>query len=462
LLVVGFAPIPSNEQLEEVYLRFSHYITLLAFFLVVRARRYLQVDADSLLAVDERAPILFLRSFDDDEKQQFASVQRALLDFSLETRLSNHFFRYGPFVAVGSPKERIPQIGAARVLLKDDEWQERVLAWIKESKLIIMYSGATHWVNWELRQVIENGRATSLILMFPEIKGWRPSRRRKNIEARVEKVREVFKDTLWADELAEFRDFAGLRAMLFRADGSMVMVKSRSRSRDAYHLAALIAHQQLLAGVKAPSDVDASGPASSARPSVLARGVMISAIVAMLAAALLTSIGDDTRSDDHEEETILAEDARLTFGQAEPPHGGDATEEAAQNMGEVKTEFQIQAAESKNMDWRQELKGRKLKYMKTGNGFSVQKSINLCSDGTFIYRDDDADISNDAMTGFNTSSKGGNSGQWQIQGDQFILQWNDGLRSQFTLSRRYVEEWEEWGTFVDDERWFNLRNKVCM
>jgi hypothetical protein len=44
----------------------------------------------------------------------------------------------------------------------------------------------------------------------------------------------------------EFSDFAGLRAMLFRADGSMLMIKSRSRSRDAYHPAALIAHQQLL------------------------------------------------------------------------------------------------------------------------------------------------------------------------------------------------------------------------
>jgi hypothetical protein len=34
--------------------------------------------------------------------------------------------------------------------------------------------------------------------------------------------------------------------MLFRPDGSMVMVKSRSKSRDSYHLAALVAHYILI------------------------------------------------------------------------------------------------------------------------------------------------------------------------------------------------------------------------
>jgi hypothetical protein len=57
----------------------------------------------------------------------------------------------------------------------------------------------------------------------------------------------VFKATPWEEELLQFDDFAGLRAMLFRPDGSMVMVKSESRSRDSYHLAALVAHLILIA-----------------------------------------------------------------------------------------------------------------------------------------------------------------------------------------------------------------------
>ena len=62
----------------------------------------------------------------------------------------------------------------------------------------------------------------------------------------MEQVRDAFKSTPWEDELLKFNDFAELRAMLFRPDGSMVMIKSRSRSRDSYHLAALVAHRVLI------------------------------------------------------------------------------------------------------------------------------------------------------------------------------------------------------------------------
>ena len=252
LLGAALAPIPTAGRQATNAMRGIEQLSTLGFFLIMRARRYFQVNADSLLAADKRPPILFLRSFADDEQQGYGTSQRAVLDFSLETRLANHFHRFGPFIAIGSPKETVPQPGAARVLLSDDDWQSRVLAWIKESRLIIMYCGTTQWVNWELRRVVESGRTTSLILMFPESKVWRSSRRKRDIEARVEQIRDVFRDTPWAEELMTFSDFAGLRAMVFRADGSMVMVRSRSRSRDAYHLAALLAHQQLLDGTKDP------------------------------------------------------------------------------------------------------------------------------------------------------------------------------------------------------------------
>lgn len=222
LLACAAGPLLKDKELADILaggFGLGSALTLLGFFLLVRARRYFQIDADSLLAVDRRPPILFLRSFDDDEKHTYSSAQKALLDFSLEIRLSNHFSRFGPFVAIGSPKETVPQPGAARVLLSDDEWQPRVLSWMRDAGLIIMYSGKTHWVNWELQKVLENECATRLILMIPEIKIWSRSERSEEISARVEQVRAVFKSTPWEEELSQFDDFAGLRAMLFRPDG---------------------------------------------------------------------------------------------------------------------------------------------------------------------------------------------------------------------------------------------------
>ena len=248
-------PTPSDPNTARSLDRIYPQFTLLACYLLFRARRYFQIDADVLLKLDPRPPVLFLRSFDDDEKLSFSRADKALLDFSLETRLTNHFHRHGPFIAIGSPKEKVPQVGAARVLLPDDQWQERVLGWMRGAALVVMYAGRTPWVNWELARVIENPGATRLLLLVPEIKGWRRARRQDELQARYGQLREAFAGTPWHEELMAWDDVAGLRAMIFNADGSMVMIRSNSRSRDSYHLAALVAHYVLLARVTFPEEL---------------------------------------------------------------------------------------------------------------------------------------------------------------------------------------------------------------
>ena len=126
-----------------------------------------------------------------------------------------------------------------------------------------------------------------------------------------------------------------------------------------------------------------------------------------------------------------------------------------------KTELEVQREAAKNIDWNEELRGRTLKYMYTGGGLSTTKKMNLCSDGSFSYSDSDSYASSDAVGDFSAYSQGGQSGRWQISGNRIVLQWNDGSTSQYSLSRRYVPEWGEWGTFVDEERWFNVQNQVC-
>ena len=267
----------------------SRAIGLLGCCLLIRARRYFQVSADSLLAVDKRKPIVFLRSFADDEKVKFGSSQIAisyplaeggpvsgstdskidrpehplavaarasrplgwkasatLLDFSLETRLSNHFTYFGPFIAVGSPQEPVPQIGAARAVLSDSEWQSRVMAWVAEASAVVMYSGKSQWVTWELAKLVDKERVAKLVLMIPEVKGWRSAIRSKDIAARMEFAQQAFINTKWGKTFATLQNSQDVRAMLFRSDGSLIAIKSRPYNRDSYHLAALIAHYILL------------------------------------------------------------------------------------------------------------------------------------------------------------------------------------------------------------------------
>ena len=118
-------------------------------------------------------------------------------------------------------------------------------------------------------------------------------------------------------------------------------------------------------------------------------------------------------------------------------------------------------AAAENVDWQKTLTGRTLKYMQTSAGMSVTRTLNLCSDHTFSYRDSDNYASSDAMVNFSSTTRNDQNGRWRIDGNRLTLLWNDGTESRHVLSRRYVEDWDEWGTFVDDERWFSARNKAC-
>lgn len=312
--------LPADKYLESS----QDFLTLeaTACTLLIYSRRYFQVNADSILARDKRPPILFLRSFSDEEKELFDDPHRSLLDFSLETRLANHFYRFGPFIAIGSPKESIPQIGAARVILPDDVWQPRVLCWMKEASTIVMYSGATEWVNWELHKIVECGRANSLILLMPEVKAHGKALE-DNIQSRVNRIREVCKGTPWNEELIAYGDFVNLRAMLFCEDGSMVMIKSESYGRDAYHLAALVAHHLLLR----PANTSAGtvcGLESNELPWRTALAWTLSGVLVLGAGLLGVGLYWLTVDDE----------PKLTFKQSELYYSKSVTQTEASNVGE--------------------------------------------------------------------------------------------------------------------------------
>jgi hypothetical protein len=244
ILSTALAPLPKIEPIAQ-FLKFYGALHLFGFLLLLFAKRYLQTSADSLLSSDKRRPILFLRSFEDDEKQQLKTSEKSFLDFSLETRLAKHFGHFGPFIAIGSPQESVPQLGAARAVLSGHKWQSNVLSWIENASLIIMYAGKTHWVNWELAKVIEAEQIANLILLIPELKGSR-CQRDEEITLRFERVRHVFRDTIWSKSLADLPSLQHVRAITFCEDGLVFVIKSRPRNRDSYHLAALVAHYLIL------------------------------------------------------------------------------------------------------------------------------------------------------------------------------------------------------------------------
>ena len=210
-------------------------------------RRYSQPSADEALHGDTRAPFLYLRSFDDDFDSHWRPVNilrflsfplNMVFDYSLEDRIARLFRRFGPLVAIGSPREKMPVLGAARVLLDDASWQAAVLKWMDAAKAIVVLAGHTDWLVWEILQIRERHLTKKALFIFP------PSGRR-NADIRLDTVRRAFSGSQWETALAGIDRPGSLRALVLRENGGIVLVRSRSRSRDMIHVATMVAHYLL-------------------------------------------------------------------------------------------------------------------------------------------------------------------------------------------------------------------------
>jgi hypothetical protein len=229
-----------------------------AFLALIKSRQNFQVSADSLLAADQRQPILFLRAFVDDPRLVVRPTLEQvvkLVDFSVETRLANHFMDFGPFIAVGSPREKVPVPGAARVQLSDEHWQQWVTERIRASAVVVMYAGVTHWVGWELTQVVEADMTGKLVLLFPSPvapKGRKSVKKKlaellkEDLTNRLGRVRTTFAGTRWQVAWERVGDPETLIAARLDGAGGITLFRSKRRNNDAFQIAVEIAHLLIL------------------------------------------------------------------------------------------------------------------------------------------------------------------------------------------------------------------------
>jgi hypothetical protein len=262
-MLVGpdFIPLPAElSGLSSVLT-----IVALGFGLMLMARVAFQPSAADLLKLDDRKPILLLRSFIDDERLNYLKAWISLFDASLEDRLARHFARLGPFVAISAPSEDefalAPTVlGATRLRLSDAEWQDQVLRWIIDSNVILLMIGRTKWVRWELEQIIRNNALDRLVICFPPIKKlwwWEDLLFRRefkeNTESRLARLKLTFSSTPWSSAIDQLDDAQTLRSLVLRDSGRVMAIRARSRNRNAYHLAIVIAHWVIKAAPLRPA-----------------------------------------------------------------------------------------------------------------------------------------------------------------------------------------------------------------
>lgn len=134
----------------------------LLLFLLDRGDRHLAPGGDEAMRKDARAPVLYLRPF---EAETVLTVQERVLARIMDREV-------GPFVAIGNPGDRLPQLGAARFYERDfagdgRDWQVFVREMLLRARLVFIVPGRTVGLAWEIAQCREILRPERLVVLVP-------------------------------------------------------------------------------------------------------------------------------------------------------------------------------------------------------------------------------------------------------------------------------------------------------
>jgi hypothetical protein len=185
-LVISLMPVfLQTHGIGEVLMQLLALLVILCFtgltqsFLRRAARWFSRASYAEQVERDPRPPILFLRSFQDDqvhlpERGLWRRWLRALLAPGIRGRRLDHFLvesfsRYGPALALGNPGEKQLPFGAARVYCTHDTWKDQVAAIANRANYVVLVADSTPGVEWEIWHFLTPAwREKTLFIVAPK------------------------------------------------------------------------------------------------------------------------------------------------------------------------------------------------------------------------------------------------------------------------------------------------------
>lgn len=262
------------------------------------AQSNIRVSMQELLATDQRRPILFLRSFRDDQvklRRSRRSLLR-LLTGSSDRRLLDHLATeelssLGPVVALGAPGEPISPYGAARGYFEHANWQNAVLNLMDGAALIVLVVDETAGTWWEIEQIAARPERLhkTVFLVHPE-----HAANGKSQELLQRVVRLLGGGSASAEESASALQTPHRVLGLYVNSGQTVWLQSSSFSERAFSLALRTHSADVLSGAEAGGSarlVDAGTAVMLAPRRWSWRAATFAALVlAMLSTAVLMAL----------------------------------------------------------------------------------------------------------------------------------------------------------------------------
>lgn len=136
--------------------------------LVVTGKQQRAVLASRDRSADSRPPVVYLRSFAADRRVADAHMVDGFIQLSTEEeQFAKVLHAFGPVVAIGDPREKLPTLGADRVYVGNEAWQKKVLGLLSTAHLVLLRLSPTAGVQWELQQVVGQVDPSRFLLFLP-------------------------------------------------------------------------------------------------------------------------------------------------------------------------------------------------------------------------------------------------------------------------------------------------------
>ncbi len=154
-----------------IYVGLGLFIGWLGFRTILRGHKLRMVDGDQLIAKSDQKPFLYLRSFELDQEDGentfpiYAGVSAPINPY--ESGIAAGFRGAGPLVAIGRPGEKFATLGASRVYVGDEHWQEKVGQLASNAALIIWVYGKTEGLKWEISELVGDVEPEKLVIALP-------------------------------------------------------------------------------------------------------------------------------------------------------------------------------------------------------------------------------------------------------------------------------------------------------
>lgn len=146
-------------------------------------RRGLSTTVESV-EEDERAPVVYLRSF--LQEKEGSSLKRRMKEIFFgeyiigvsnpsrdeeQHNLAKFLNQIGPYIAIGRPGETLPFPGAKKVYIPDGEWKEVASKWIdKAAALVLEPAVSGEGLSWEIGYIVRHTKPVKILIILPRIR----------------------------------------------------------------------------------------------------------------------------------------------------------------------------------------------------------------------------------------------------------------------------------------------------